>query len=365
MITGKEDQEMADTPPKYGRGFYWFWFILFTVVSMAMNSGHAAMYAPIVWNSTLDTSVKEWIGVASEAATDASSYLMPTWFAFVGAVAALIPPIALACATHAMVKPDPHTTRFRVLSGRAVTGTIALFSFIMSTWAMTGFIVTLWGVGTSLAVLMPFMIDVSIIGAIIKLEVRREGHQVEAHIPDEPVIEPSTEHSEPSAEPVTEPSVSPSTEPSVRVDGGVNERPVSPSTKPSMSPQRVSVSPSVEPSAVALATLDEARINEAAVLMTAENLIRDKEPEDYVKITRALINRQSPNAIRKAFGYSPESTKKVVAWLTEWIDSTEPETESESREDVGDEFGSAAGFVLEPEPEAEPEPDPELVPAAS
>lgn len=356
MITGEEDQAMADTPPKYGRGFYWCWFILFTIISMAMNAGHAAMYAPIVWNTKLDSSVKEWIGVASEAATDASSYLMPTWFAFVGAVAALIPPIALACATHAMVKPDPHTTRFRVLSGRAVTGTIALFSFIMSTWAMTGFIVTLWGVGTSLAVLMPFMIDVSIIGAIIKLEVRREGHQVEAHIPDEPVIEPSTEHSEPSAEPVTEPSVSPSTKPSVRVDGGVNEPSVSPSAKPSVSPRQGST--------VGLTMLDEARIGEAAALMTAENLIRDKEPEDYAVITRALINRQSPNAIRRSFGYSPESTKKVAAWLSAWISSTESETEiesSDSREGVGNEFAPEP----EPEPEAESEPNAELVPAAS
>ena len=74
----------------------------------------------------MDDTVTEWLGTA-----------MPTWFAALAVGVAVIPPIGLACATHALVTPDPGTTSGRGTGARTTTWTIALAALTLSTVMIT------------------------------------------------------------------------------------------------------------------------------------------------------------------------------------------------------------------------------------
>lgn len=168
--------------PTYSRRFYVFWFGLFTVLSVALNGAHAFLFAPRAWDG-LDATVTEWLGTT-----------MPTWFAALAVGVAVIPPIGLACATHALVKPDPRTTSGRGTGARTTTWTIALAALTLSTVMITDLVRMVLGVDWKLAVLIPLVVDVSIVAAVLRLEIRRVGHAVEAHVesttPEPEVHEP-------------------------------------------------------------------------------------------------------------------------------------------------------------------------------
>ncbi|SLC41968.1 hypothetical protein [Mycobacteroides abscessus] len=177
--------------PIYKRTFYVFWFTLFTVISMALNGTHAFIAAPRAWAS-LDTKITAWLATGA----------MPVWFAVTAVLVSQIPPVALACATNALVKPDPHTTNGRGSAARTTTWTIAGGAFILSAIAMTDLTHMLLGVPILVAAIMPVIVDISIVAAVLRLEIRRAGHAVEAH------VEPATLAHEPKPtvrepEPVT------------------------------------------------------------------------------------------------------------------------------------------------------------------
>lgn len=160
---------------EYSRRFYVLWFMLFTVISMALNGMHAFIAAPRAW-SALDASITSWLAVGAG---------MPTWFAVTAVLVSQIPPVALACATNALVKPDPTTTSGRGSAARTTTWTIAGGAFVLSAIAMTDLTHMLLGVPLAVAAIMPIIVDVSIVAAVLRLEIRREGHRAEAHLPDE------------------------------------------------------------------------------------------------------------------------------------------------------------------------------------
>lgn len=159
-----------DQVTPYKRAFYVFWFGLFTVLSVVLNGAHAFLFAPRAWDG-LDDTVTEWLGTA-----------MPTWFAALAVGVAVIPPIGLACATHALVTPDPGTTSGRGTGARTTTWTIALAALTLSTVMITDLVRMVLGVDWRLAVLIPLVVDVSIVAAVLRLEIRRAGHAVEAHV---------------------------------------------------------------------------------------------------------------------------------------------------------------------------------------
>lgn len=162
-------------PTTYSRRFYGWWFALFTIVSMALNGLHAFMFSPRAW-SQLHPDIAAWLAV------DGSQ---PSWFAPVAVGVALIPPIGLACATHALVTPDPNTTSGRGTGARTTTWIIALAALTLSTVMITDLVRMLLGVPIALAILVPLIVDVSIVAAVLRLEIRRRGHAAEAHIPDD------------------------------------------------------------------------------------------------------------------------------------------------------------------------------------
>lgn len=163
--------------PTYSRRFYVFWFGLFTLASMALNGIHAYVTAYRSWLS-LDTAVQSWLSV-NLAAT------MPPWFATVAVSVSQIPPIALACATNALVKPDPGTSSGRGTAARSTTWTIATGAFVFSAIAMTDVTHMFLGVPLGVAAIMPVIVDISIVAAVLRLEIRRDAHRDEAHLPAE------------------------------------------------------------------------------------------------------------------------------------------------------------------------------------
>lgn len=185
--------------PKYSRKFYGLWFGLFTMVSMALNGLHAFIAAPRAW-SELHEDVRAWLQVTSG---------MPTWFALTGVGIALIPPVGLAAATHALVTPDPNTTSGRGTGARTTTWLIALAALTLSTVMITDLVRMVLGVDWRLAVLVPLIVDVSIVAAVLRLEIRREGHRAEAHLPDESpqVGDASSTHGVAMNRPVEQPVV--------------------------------------------------------------------------------------------------------------------------------------------------------------
>lgn len=194
---------MTETPI-YKRTFYVFWFVLFTVISMALNGTHAFIAAPRAWGS-LDTKITAWLANGT----------MPVWFALTAVLVSQIPPVALACATNALVKPDPHTTNGRGSAARTTTWTIAGGAFILSAIAMTDLTHMLLGVPLYVAAIMPVIVDISIVAAVLRLEIRRAGHAAEAHVEvDEPEsTNPVVEVREPAHEPKSTESVSRAHEP--------------------------------------------------------------------------------------------------------------------------------------------------------
>ncbi|PIB74434.1 hypothetical protein CQY22_013275 [Mycolicibacterium brumae] len=175
MDTSTEGAEMpnAETAPRYGRGFYVAWFALFTLISMALNGLHAYIAMPRAWDAMND-SIRGWLAVSGA---------MPTWLAVTAVAVSQIPPVALACATNALVKPDPHTTSGRGTAARSTTWTIAGGAFVLSAIAMTELTHMLLGVPLYVAAIMPIIVDVSIVAAVLRLEIRRRGHAEEAHVP--------------------------------------------------------------------------------------------------------------------------------------------------------------------------------------
>lgn len=174
---------MTETTP-YKRTFYVFWFGLFTVLSVVLNGAHAALFAPRAWHQ-LDKTVTDWLGTT-----------MPPWFAILAVGIAVIPPVGLACATHALVTPDPNTTSGRGTGARTTTWTIALAALTLSTVMITDLVRMVLGVDWRMAVLIPLVVDVSIVAAVLRLEIRRVGHAVEAHVkpatPEPEVHEPES-----------------------------------------------------------------------------------------------------------------------------------------------------------------------------
>lgn len=159
----------------YSQRFYVSWFILFTIISMALNGMHAYIAAPRSWTG-LSPTIRDWLTVSSG---------MPTWFAVTAVMVSQIPPVALACATNALVKPDPDTTSGRGTAARSTTWTIATGAFVLSAIAMTDLTHMLLGVPIVVAAIMPIIVDISIVAAVLRLEIRRVGHAAEAHLPDE------------------------------------------------------------------------------------------------------------------------------------------------------------------------------------
>lgn len=190
------DTNITSPPPTYSRTFYVWWFALFTLVSMAMNGTHAFIAAPRAWAMT-DESIRRWLEVGSG---------MPTWFAVTAVLVSQIPPVALACATNALVKPDPNTTSGRGTAARSTTWTIAGGAFVLSAIAMTDLTRMLLGVPLYVAAIMPVIVDVSIVAAVLRLEIRRRGHAIEAHVEEQseqqesPLEQPIVVHHEASAE---------------------------------------------------------------------------------------------------------------------------------------------------------------------
>lgn len=170
------------TETHYSRRFYVAWFGLFTLISMAMNGAHSFIAAPRSW-AGLTPTIRDWLTVTGG---------MPTWFAITAVMVSQIPPVALACATNALVKPDPHTTSGRGSAARTTTWTIALGAFILSAIAMTDLTHMLLGVPLYVAAIMPIIVDISIVAAVLRLEIRRSGHAAEAHLPDESSQAPAT-----------------------------------------------------------------------------------------------------------------------------------------------------------------------------
>lgn len=160
--------------PTYRRTFYVWWFGLFTIVSMAMNGAHAFLNSPVAWTD-VPVPIREWLSVGGS---------MPTWFATMAVSVSVVPPVALAFATHALVTPDPTTTSGRGVGARTTTWIIATGAFVFSTVAMTDLTHMLFAVPIPLALIMPVIIDVSIVAAVLRLEIRRRGHAAEAHIPE-------------------------------------------------------------------------------------------------------------------------------------------------------------------------------------
>ncbi len=151
----------------YSRSFYIAWFGLFTIVSMVLNGLHAALTAPRAWSKL----------PAAELAPVA-----PTWFAVAAVGVSLVPPVGLAAATHALVKPDPTTSSGRGTGARTTAWSIAAAALAFSTVMVTDLTRMLLDVPVGLAVLIPLIVDVSIVGAVLRLEIRRAGHAAEAHL---------------------------------------------------------------------------------------------------------------------------------------------------------------------------------------
>lgn len=168
------ETNITSPPPTYSRTFYVWWFALFTLISMGLNGTHAFIAAPRAWAMT-DESIRRWLEVGSG---------MPTWFAVTAVLVSQIPPVALACATNALVKPDPNTTSGRGSAARTTTWTIASGAFVLSAIAMTDLTHMLLGVPLYVAAIMPVIVDVSIVAAVLRLEIRRAQHRAEAHLPD-------------------------------------------------------------------------------------------------------------------------------------------------------------------------------------
>lgn len=165
----------TNSPPIYSRRFYIMWFGLFTLISMGLNGLHAFIAMPRAWEG-MDAAIRGWL---------AASGAMPTWLAVTAVLVSQIPPVALACATNALVKPDPNTTSGRGSAARTTTWTIAAGAFVLSAIAMTDLTHMLLGVPLYVAAIMPVIVDVSIVAAVLRLEIRRRGHAAEAHIPDD------------------------------------------------------------------------------------------------------------------------------------------------------------------------------------
>lgn len=224
--------ETTTSPPTtYSRRFYGWWFALFTIVSMVLNGLHAFMFSPRAW-SQLHPDIAAWLAV------DGSQ---PSWFAPVAVGVALIPPIGLACATHALVTPDPNTTSGRGTGARTTTWIIALAALTLSTVMITDLVRMLLGVPIALAILVPLIVDVSIVAAVLRLEIRRRGHAAEAHIPDD--VEQPEQHESLVEQTHDAAEGAPQEQTSGAVEVEPQERPVAPRDALGEAPQAQSLVP--------------------------------------------------------------------------------------------------------------------------
>lgn len=326
------------TPTPYKRTFYVFWFGLFTVVSVALNGAHAFMFSPRAWGK-LDTAITDWLGTAAG---------MPSWFAALAVGVAVIPPIGLACATHALVTPDPNTTNGRGTGARTSTWVIALAALTLSTVMITDLVRMVLGVDWRLAVLVPLVVDVSIVAAVLRLEIRRRGHAAEAHVPESPQVEADVlTHEAPREEHTVEQTLAP---PEAREEHPV-ERPALTDEAPREAPvahreerpaltDEAFVAHLVERTPRRAEAPREALVNrrdDFSLTIPAEELAqRIVEGTTISAPTRtvtAVLKRASEGASQRKIsaalkGVSPTTVGRILAAAKEM--QTEPETETET-----------------------------------
>ena len=312
------------TPTPYKRTFYVFWFGLFTVVSVALNGAHAFMFSPRAWGK-LDAAITDWLGTAAG---------MPSWFAALAVGVAVIPPIGLACATHALVTPDPNTTIGRGTGARTSTWVIALAALTLSTVMITDLVRMVLGVDWRLAVLVPLVVDVSIVAAVLRLEIRRRGHAAEAHVPESPQVEvPILTHEAPLEEHTVEQVLAPREAPREAREEHREERPAFTDE----SPREASVAHLVEREPRLAEAPREASVNrrdDFSLTIPAEELAqRIVEGTTISAPTRTVaaeLKRASEGASQRKIsaalkGVSPTTVGRILAAAKEM--QTEPETE--------------------------------------